>query len=212
MIRVGCPGAERHHAPAPALRHRQRKQVAQQVEDVLDVIVEADALGRIGADAGAVVLGEPDRTADAGVEAGVFRQRRADHALAQHRLDQHQRLAVRGLPLADRADIERGVRPGGLGQVLDDAGNVIVAFDQQHIARPERGAQRIRIARRERLVALFRALQIVGNSLPDATEHPVHDTRVLGRAVVSMLRLVARKLAETHCNSVHCMRNRGNEA
>ena len=179
-------GAERHHAPAPALRHRQRKQIAHQVDDVLEVVVEADALGGVGADARAVVVGQPDRPADAGVKAGIFRQRRADHALADIGLDQHQRLAVRGVAVADRPDIERGMRPGRLREILDDAGDVVVAFDQQHVAGLERGAQRLRIARREGLVALRRLLQIAGDGSPDparASNSMTPDPTMLARCL-----------------------------
>ena len=108
--------------------------------------------------------------------AGIFRQRRRHHALADIGLDQHQRLAVRGLALADRPDIERGMRPGRLREIFDDAGNVIVAFDQQHVARPQRRAQGVGIARRERLIALRRLFQIMGEKPPDPVGHPTHHT------------------------------------
>jgi hypothetical protein len=49
-------GAERHHAAAPAPRDRQRQQIAQQIDDVLEVVVEADALGGVSADARAIVI------------------------------------------------------------------------------------------------------------------------------------------------------------
>src|SRR4051794_19103820 len=96
-------GAKRHHAPAPALRHRHWKKVAEQVDDVLQVVIEADAFGGIGADAGAVLVGEGNGTADPRMETEIFRQRRADHALADMRLDQNERLAVFGRAVADRA-------------------------------------------------------------------------------------------------------------
>ena len=68
------------------------------------------------------------------MEAGIFRQRCGDHALADIGFDQDQRLAVGGGAIADRPDIERGVRPGRLREIFDDAGDVVVAFDQQHVA------------------------------------------------------------------------------
>ena len=55
-------------------------------------------------------------------------------------LDQRVRLAVRGGAVVERTDIERRMRPGRLGEILDDAGNVIVAFDQQHVAGPSDAA------------------------------------------------------------------------
>src|ERR1700680_2134872 len=84
------------------------------------------------------------------------------------------RLALaRGAPL-DRPDVERGMRPGRLRQVLDDAGNAVVAFDQQHVARPERRAQPIGVARRERLVAAQRLFQITCDRTAETVEHPAH--------------------------------------
>ena len=126
--------AERDHAPAPALRHRQRQQIAQQVDDILEIVGEADALDGIGAHRRAVVRGQADRPADAGVKAEIFRQRRRHHAFADIGLDQDVRLAVGGDAAGDRPDIERRMRPGRLGQIFDDAGNVVVALDQEHVA------------------------------------------------------------------------------
>src|SRR6185437_1727421 len=47
-------GSERNHSTPPALRHWQRKQIAQQVDDVLEIVVKTDALRRVGANASAV--------------------------------------------------------------------------------------------------------------------------------------------------------------
>ena len=167
-------GAERHHAAAPALRDRQRQQIAHQVDDVLQVVVEADALRGIGADARPVFVGQAGRPADAGMKAGIFRQGCCDHAFADIGFDQHQRLAVRGGAIADRPDIKRGMRPGRLRQVLDDAGNVVVAFDEDHVAGLERCEQRRGIGRREGLVALRRLFQIAGENAPDSVRHETH--------------------------------------
>ena len=94
------------------------------------------------------------------------------------------------------------MRPGGLGEILDDAGDVVVALDQQHVARPQHGAQRVGIARRERLVARLGALQIAGDLLSDAAKHPVHDSRFpfWGAFLTGAPPHCAPKLAETHCN------------
>jgi hypothetical protein len=70
------------------------------------------------------------------------------------------------------------MRPGGLGEIFDDAGNVIVALDQQNVAGSKGVAQgRRRIAGRERLGALSRLLQVPGSQTSDVGEHPAHDTR-----------------------------------
>src|ERR1700738_2920353 len=86
------------------------------------------------------------------------------------------RLAV-GLGRAiDRADKKRGVRPGGLREVLDDAGNPVVAFDQQDIAGLDQATEMFRIARRERLIARDFLLQVAREQLADGIEHNAHET------------------------------------
>ena len=197
--------AERDHAPAPALRHRQRQQIAHQVDDVLDVIGEADAGEGIGAHCGAVVRGQADRPADAGVEAKIFRQRRRYYAFADIGLDQNVRLAVRAALAFDRPDIERRMRPRRLREIFDDAGDVVVALDQEHIAGRQRLAQSVRVARRERLIAAHRLLKIAGDQLPEAIAHSTHEP--LPAPVASVARLVAslfgRILWQVRCVLVH---------
>ena len=135
--------------PIAIMRRRQRcgigsgNQEAHQIEDVLGVVAEADPVDGVAAHRGAVLIGQADRPAEAGVIGEIFRQRRRDHAVADIGLDQHMRLAVWFLRAVDRTDIERGMRPGRLGQVFDDAGDAVVAFDQQHVARLDDAAQMI---------------------------------------------------------------------
>ena len=57
------------------------------------------------------------------------------------------------------------MRPGRLREIFDDAGNVVVALDQQHVAGLQGGAQG-GIARREGLIALHRLFQIAGQTCP----------------------------------------------
>jgi hypothetical protein len=47
-MRVGFPETKRNHAPAPALRHRQRNQVAHEIDYVPEVAVEPDPVDGIG--------------------------------------------------------------------------------------------------------------------------------------------------------------------
>jgi hypothetical protein len=61
--------AKCEHAAAPALRHGQRKQIAHQIDDVLEIVGKADPLDGVGAHALAVGLGQTDRSADARMEA-----------------------------------------------------------------------------------------------------------------------------------------------
>ena len=102
-----------------------------------------------------------------------FGERRGIDADPEFRLDQRMRLAFRGAVI-ERADIERRMRPGRLREILDDAGDLVVAFDQQHVAGAERRRQCGRIARRKRLVARNGLLQIPGKHLPEAVEHVAH--------------------------------------
>src|SRR5258707_240014 len=123
------------------LRDRQRNQKTHQIENVLGVVAEADPVDGIAAHRGAVLERQTDRAAQPGVIGKIFRQRRRRHALADIGLDQDMRFAI-GLGRAvDQADKQRGMRPCGLRQVFDDAGNPVVALDQQHVARFDDAAQ-----------------------------------------------------------------------
>ncbi len=65
--------------------------------------------------------------------------------------------------------------PGRLRQILDDAGDAVVAFDQQHVAGLDQSAQPLRIAWRERLIARHLLLEIARDQLADRVEHEAHD-------------------------------------
>src|SRR6202043_3723290 len=84
-------------------------------------------------------------------------------------------LAVGPGSAVDRADIKRGMRPGGLREIFDDAGNPVVALDQQHIALLDDATQMFRIARRERLIAWHFLLQVARDQLADGIEHDAHE-------------------------------------
>src|ERR1700727_48745 len=85
------------------------------------------------------------------------------------------RLAVRLLRPVDRSDEQCGMRPCRLCQVFDDAGDSIVAFDQQHVARLDNAAQPVRVAGRERLIAGHFLLKIGSEPLTDRVEHYAHN-------------------------------------
>jgi len=89
-------------------------------------------------------------------------------------LDEDVRLALFRHTAGDRPDKERRVRPGRLREIFDDARNIVVAFDQKHVARLERRSQSVWIARRERLVAVHGLLQIASDQPANAIEHSAH--------------------------------------
>src|SRR6266705_7140452 len=95
----------------------------------------------------------------------IFRKRRRGHALVDIGLDQHMSLAVGLRHAVDRTDIERGMRPGGLREIFDDAGYPVVAFDQQDIALLDNAAQMLRVAGRERLIARYLLLEVARDEL-----------------------------------------------
>ena len=84
------------------------------------------------------------------------------------------RLAIDLLRTLDRPDIKRGMRPGGLRQVFDDAGNPVVALDQQHIALLDHSAQMLGVAGRERLVPRHLLLKVACDHLAYGIEHNAH--------------------------------------
>jgi hypothetical protein len=108
------------------------------------------------------------------VKLEIFQQRRRDHTLADLGLDQDVRLVLFEL-VHDRPDIERRMGPGGLGEVLDDAGNVVVAFDQEYVAGLERAGESVGIAGGERFVSARRLFQIPGKHPPNVFSSPTHD-------------------------------------
>jgi hypothetical protein len=95
-------GAERNQPTAPALRHRQRKEIAHEIDDILEIVGEADPLDRVGTHTRAIGLGQTDRPADPCMKADIFGERRRYHALTDIGLDQHVRLAVLGDAAEDR--------------------------------------------------------------------------------------------------------------
>jgi hypothetical protein len=96
------------------------------------------------------------------------------------------------------------VRPGRLREVLDDAEDVVVVFDQQHVAGPQNRAQGAGLGRCERLVAVRWFFQITGKNLPDAVDNSTHRRfpRSFLRGFLSRAPQVA-DLKKTHCNLVH---------
>ena len=191
---------ERDHAPPPALRDRQRDQEAHQVDDVLGVVAETDPVDGVAAHGVAVLVGQSDRTAQAGVIGEIFRQRCGGDAFADIGLDQHMLLAIGLTGAVDRPDIKCGMRPGRLRQIFDDAGNPVVAFDQQHVAGLDDAAQVLRIAWRERLIARNFLLQVARDQLADGVEHYAHSK--LPPAAFRPL-FVFLSMVESCCNLVH---------
>ncbi|MGY4317095.1 hypothetical protein ACVWW1_006422 [Bradyrhizobium sp. JR3.5] len=82
--------------------------------------------------------------------------------------------AVRLERAVDRSDEKRGMRPGRLREVFDDAGDPVVALDQQHIAGLHDAPQMVRVARCERLVTGDFLLQVPRDPFTDGIEHYAH--------------------------------------
>src|SRR4051794_6034923 len=67
------------------------------------------------------------------------------------------------------------MRPGRLREIFDDAGNTVVAFDQEHVALLDDPAQILGIAGRERLIARHFLLKVAGDQLANGVEGDAHD-------------------------------------
>src|SRR5206468_8071422 len=87
LRREAAPELERAAAEA-ARDQAHREEVARQVEDVLHVVAEPDLRDHLVQDALEILALEPDRAADAKVEAGILGERRGEHAFEQ-RFDHH---------------------------------------------------------------------------------------------------------------------------
>jgi hypothetical protein len=82
-----------------------------------------------------------------------------------------------------------------LRQVFDDAGDAVVAFDQQHVAGLDDAAQMLGIARGKRLIARDFLLQVARNHLADRIEHYAHETppeRLFSRIFCFLIMVASR--------------------
>lgn len=139
--------AEREHAPFHRFRQRWSDQVTGQVEDVLQVVGHADARDHEGDQLLDLRLVEADWPADARMQLREFAHRHHAHALLHVHVAQHPRLFAFRRRAQVVADVERGVRPRRLRQVLDGAGEAAGAFHQQHVALAQRGRDHLARAR-----------------------------------------------------------------
>src|SRR6059058_4592070 len=87
LRREAAPELERAAAEA-ARDQAHREEVARQVEEVLHVVAQPDLRDHLVQDALEVLALQPDRAADAKVEARVLGERRGEHAF-EERLDHH---------------------------------------------------------------------------------------------------------------------------
>jgi hypothetical protein len=188
-------GAEGDEAATPAHRHRRcRQEIAQHVEDVLQVVFQAELAEHEGDDRITVLGRQPAGPADAGIVGAVARQRHGHAAFAERHLDEARPLgAVLGLGHGV-AHIEGGMRPGRLGEVFDRRRDLLVAFDQQDVAGLQRAAQRLRVGGRIGFVAGGFVLQ---PGRQPATE-PVQQ-RFCGRRHRSPVATTAVRAARVRC-------------
>src|SRR6185437_4049669 len=56
--------AERNHAPPETLRYRERHQIAAQIDDILEIVLQADAFGRVFTHCPTIAGCETNRPAD----------------------------------------------------------------------------------------------------------------------------------------------------
>jgi hypothetical protein len=69
---------------------------------------------------------------------------------------------------------------------------VVVAFNQEHVSRLERLPQSLRIARRERLIAVHRLLEIASDNPANAIKQSAHADLPRMRAIFSSHLLLPR--------------------
>ena len=111
------------------------------------------------------------------------------------------RLAVGLFRAVDRADKKRGMRPGRLRQIFDDAGNAVVALDQHDVAGLDDAPQMFGVAWRERLVAGYFLLEVPRDQLADGIKHYTHNTHPPGAFLTAFFPLLS--MVESRCNLVH---------
>ena len=151
-------------APARG-NQRHREEVARQAEGAAHAVAHAQIGERLVHDPLAVLGPQTARPAYADIVVAVLGDGRGDDALFHEGFDQQvlrvvsegsfERGAAFGVSAPQLvADVERGVRPRALRQVLDHLADPLVAVDQEDVALPERAAQQAGVAGEDVLVAL----------------------------------------------------------
>src|SRR6266508_1232768 len=154
------------------------QEVACQIEDVFYVIWVPKLFDDIVQNDLQMILPQVVRTAYTDVEIDVFRQRRNDYAALDESFDQQivdlvaecgLRLSELRMVTADEfiADIDRRVRPGTLGQVLDNFADPLFAFDQDDVSLTNMPLQGGEIVRKAKRVVLER----FGEEPGELTDH-----------------------------------------
>src|SRR5713101_6516489 len=132
-------------APEAAWHQADRQEVTRQVEDILQVIHVAKLAEHVVQNDGQMILPQVVRAAHANVEIAVFRQWGDNHSSLNQRLDQEKidLVAERGACVSKLrmvtanefiTDIERGMRPGTLGQIFDNLADALLALDQNNVS------------------------------------------------------------------------------
>ena len=109
------------------------KKKARKINDVTQIVLVAETCNGERRHSPAIRFVQANRAANAGMRAGKFIHTDAAHAVHYVRFNE----AVIGIAariVKMRPDVERSMRPSGLGQVLDRSTDAAVALDQQHIA------------------------------------------------------------------------------
>ena len=168
MARVGSPEPKRDGAPPPAARQRQREEVADQVEEVAHVVAQPEPLDHEAATRAAGRMA----SASPGGRRGCCRWCSWRAAPRRSPRRAFTSTSTCGSPSGvaapgNVADVERRMRPGRHGEIFDHHRDVLVALDEEHVARPQDGAQRVGVGRRVGLVA--------GRLAPEPRRQPAAD-------------------------------------
>ncbi len=156
---------------------------------MLHVVAEPDLRDHLVEDTLEILALEPDRAADAEVEAGILGERRGEHAFEQ-RFDHHvlgvapvlgdERLALGGEAAQELVtDVEDRVRPGALREVLDDLAHALVAVDQDHVAAADHAQQGVEVVGQEERVVAARLGERPGGQVEYLIAEPAHRWRPL---------------------------------
>jgi hypothetical protein len=131
------------------------QQIAAEVQDVLEIVLPAEGGDALVEDDLEVLGAQTVGTHQPDVEVDVLRQWRGRHAARERLQEQEARLVaelrkslISGRPSPPDqlvADVERGVGPGALTQVLDDRGDPAVSLDEQHVALADVLLQRLEV-------------------------------------------------------------------
>src|SRR5271157_1031857 len=177
------PEVERRSPEAPG-NQRERQEIASEIHEIAQVVAPAHGRDRLIQDHLEIVWTQTVGPTNAEVEIDVLGERRDDHPLHQRLDNQVRGIAAEALERALAllsaaaqefvADVEGGVRPGALAEILDGRRDPLVALDEDNVALSHVAQERRRIIPATALIGRERLAERLDEAIYEPAAHPQH--------------------------------------